>query len=71
MQILTEVKGYKTQETAIKAASTKINFNQHRWIMMVTPSGRFQVCLQGDNQITGETGFEAYHRSNNTVSLCM
>lgn len=57
MRTLSEVTGYATQANAMKAAEKAgIDLNAIRWVMTVTPSGRFIVTVGTDNMQLIHTG---------------
>lgn len=51
MRLFNKIKGYATQENAIKGASKFIDLNTVNWIMTVTDEGRFQVAVKGAEHI--------------------
>ena len=51
MRMFNKVKGYATQENAIKGASRHIDLNTVNWMMTVNDEGRFQVAVKGAEYI--------------------
>ena len=51
MRIFDKVKGYATQDNAIKAARKVVDLDKTNWMMTVNTEGRFQVALKGREHI--------------------